>query len=371
MTDRTCPGAGPGVGLSSAPGFDAVLGFLRTPAAHAAFAGDGVQVETVETHMSWVFLVGEHALKLKKPVRYAFLDFTTLAAREFFCREEVRLNLRLAPGVYRGVMALQWQGGEFALVPEGGPRAVGQTVDWLVHMRRLPAARMLDRAIADRVVGPAEIDALIAVLVTFYRGARATDAEPAAYWGRIQREHAATRDVLLRPQFRFHEAATVLDRFDRAFALCRSALQDRAACGRIVDGHGDLRPEHVCLLQPPVVIDCLEFDPSLRQVDPFDEIAFLGLECEMAGAPWIAPQLLAGCTAALGNAPPAALMGLYTAHRALLRARFAAAHLLDVTPRTPHKWLPLARRYLAHAQVALDALESGEGFSAATSHDIA
>jgi aminoglycoside phosphotransferase family enzyme len=120
-----------------------------------------------------------------------------------------------------------------------------------------------------------------------------------------------------------------------------------------------------------VVIDCLEFDASLRQVDPFDEIAFLGLECEMAGAPWILPQLVVGCAAALGDAPPAPLMSLYTAHRALLRARFAAAHLLDAAPRTPHRWLPLARRYIARAEVALDALERGAGLNAAARHGTA
>ncbi len=365
MTDRPRPGPSP------APGFDAMLQFLQSPAAHAAFAGARARVQTIETHMSWVFLVGDHALKLKKPVRYPFLDFSTLAAREFYCREEVRLNERLAPGIYQGVMALQWRRGQFALVPDGEPAAAGEAVDWLVHMRRLPAARMLDRAIADGQVGRGEIDALVGVLVAFYRSARAIDPDPAAYRARIAREQATNREVLLRPQFQLHAAAGALDRFDHALVRCRDALHERAARKRIVDGHGDLRPEHVCLLQPPVIIDCLEFDASLRQVDPFDEIAFLGLECEMAGAPWIAPQLVAGCAAALGDAPPAALMGLYTAHRALLRSRFAAAHLLDVAPRTPHHWLPLAQRYLARAQVALDALEGGGGLSAATRHGIA
>jgi aminoglycoside phosphotransferase family enzyme len=262
-------------------------------------------------------------------------------------------------------MALRWYGGQLALVPDGDLPAVGRTLDWLVHMRRLPAARMLDRAIADGQVERGDIEALIGVLVAFFRNVPAVELDPADYWACFQREQAASREVLLRPQFHVDGAAVALDRFDHALVRHRSALHKRAARKRIVDGHGDLRPEHVCLLQPPVVIDCLEFNASLRQVDPFDEVAFLGLECEMAGAPWIASQLLAGCTAALGDALPAVLMPLYTAHRALLRARFAMGHLLDVEPRTPHKWPPLAERYVARSLVALDALER---VSAATSH---
>ena len=85
-----------------------------------------------------------------------------------------------------------------------------------------------------------------------------------------------------------------------------------------------------------------------------DELAFLGLECAMAGAPWVGPQLLAGCLGALGHTEPPVLVNLYTAYRALLRARLAVAHLLDPQPRLPQRWQPLARRYLAHC---LDALE--------------
>jgi aminoglycoside phosphotransferase family enzyme len=115
----------------------------------------------------------------------------------------------------------------------------------------------------------------------------------------------------------------------------------------------------VCLLQPPVVIDCLEFNAALRQVDPFDELAFLGLECELAGAEWIGPRLIDGCAAALGERPDRSLLALYTAYRALLRARLALAHLLEPQPRTPERWQPLARRYMARARVALDVCESG------------
>lgn len=340
------------------PSLDAKLRFLQTPASHP---GRESSVSVMETHMSWLFFVGDRVLKLKKPVRFPFLDFSTLRSREFYCREELRLNSRLAPGVYLGLMTLQATETGLALVPEGCLPAAGQTVEWLVLMRRLPPDRMLSHLIAEARVDPREIDALVAVLAAFYRRAPKAGVTAQEYVARFQREQAANREVLLRPQFELRGAAPALDRFDAALAERTDMLHDRADRGLVLDGHGDLRPEHVCLLAPPVVIDCLEFNAQLRQVDPFDEIAFLALECDIAGASWIGPQLAAGCAAALGEMPPAALIDLYTAHRALLRARLAMAHLLDPQPRSPQKWAPQAQCYVEHARGALDAPRTAAG----------
>lgn len=350
---------------ASVPDFGAQLRFLRSPAAHAAYEPACPPVETVETHMSWVFLAGEHALKLKKTVRHPFLDFSTLALREQYCREELRLNARLAPGVYHGLLALQWQHDRLVLVPEGHLPAAGQTLDWLVLMRRLPAARMLDRLIAAGAVDADDIDALTVALVDFYRRAAPVELDSMAYVGRFERELALDRELLLRPPLQVPGAARALDRLDEALRQQAGLLRARAAAGRVVDGHGDLRPEHVCLTHPPVVIDCLEFNPLLRQVDVFDELAFLGLECEIAGAGWITQRLVERCAAALDDSPPPALLHLYAACRALLRARLAMAHLLDTHPRTPQKWPPLAQRYVAHALQSLDALDPAAIVSAA------
>jgi aminoglycoside phosphotransferase family enzyme len=336
------------------PSIDAKLRFLLAP---TSYADPPERVEVVQTHMSWLFFVGDRVLKLKKSVRHPFLDFSTLAAREFYCREELRLNARLAPGVYLGLLALQWSDGRFALLPAERLSATGQTVDWLVLMRRLPQERMLDRMLAQGQVTPAHVDAVVAVLVGFYRSLSAVDLGATDYAAGFAREQAANREVLLRPQFELRGAAQALDGLDAALVRRGALLHERAGSGRIVDGHGDLRPEHVCLLDPPVVIDCLEFNARLRQVDPFDEMAFLALECEMAGAPWIGPRLETGCTAALGDRPPEALMHLYTAHRAMLRARLSMAHLLDPQPHTPQKWQPRAQRYVDRALTALAALD--------------
>ncbi len=332
---------------AAAPGLAQRLRFLQTPATHRGEGFVPSSVETVETHMAWVFLAGEHVRKLKKPVCESYLDFSTPAAREHACREELRLNARLAPGVYLGLDTLRWDGRSLSMVPESAASRNGEvTLDWLVRMRRLPRERMLDTLIASGTVTPADIDALGETLVAFYRSAAPLAPDPDACIARFEREHAANAALLSDPRFALRGADRALGAFERALARQDRRLRARCLAGRVVDGHGDLRPEHVCLIRPPAIIDALEFDPGLRRLDPFEEIALLGIECELAGAPWIGPQLARMLSRALDDAQGAALLPLYRAYRALLRARLAVAHLLEPRPRRPTHWIPLARRFV-------------------------
>ncbi len=205
-------------------------------------------------------------------------------------------------------------------------------------------------------MSPADIDRLGDRLARFFREARRVRLAGDDYRGRFEALQAVNRAVLTLPRFASLEAAPVLDAVDAARGRHAAALRERAEGGHVREGHGDLRPEHIALDGIPVVIDCLEFNAQLREVDPFDELAFLGLECRLLGAPWIEPRLLAHVAQSIGDAPPPAVLALYTVHRALLRARLSAAHLLDPHPRRPERWLPQAARYLAEARAALRAL---------------
>lgn len=311
----------------------------------------------LETHMSWLLLGSEQVLKLKKPVRHRLFDFTTVQARERNAREELRLNRRLAPRIYLHLLALQWDGRAFSLVREQDLPAPGDTVEWLVAMQRLPAERMLDQIIARGALASHDEDALLDVLVPFYRHAPRPDLDADEYLSRLHAELAEDRRVLTLPRFALPNINALLDRMDHALAAHEGLLRQRASERRIVEGHGDLRPEHICLIDPPVVIDALEFDARLREVDPFDELCFLGLECAMIGDDKLGPRLVARCADALDDHPHVALLHLHTACRALLRARLSAAHLLDDDVRTPQKWLPRAQRYLMHAGAALHELD--------------
>jgi aminoglycoside phosphotransferase family enzyme len=331
--------------------------FLSIPASYPEAPKD---VRVIETHMSWVFLAGERVYKLKKPVSYSFLDFSTLAAREANCQEEVRLNRRLAPDTYLGVNPLRIDlEGRLSLCGEGS------VVDWLVVMRLLPDDRMLDHRLARRLVGQNEVDRVTAVLASFYRRTARADISPAAYVDRFRRQQIANREVLTRRDFAVDHGRvpTVLDRLDNALNGDRALLEERVSSERILDGHGDLRPEHICLVEPIVIFDCLEFNRDLRLVDPFDEISFLGMECEALGAAWVGPVLVQQLGDKLGERPPDRLLMFYRAFRAVLRARLALAHLLDPEPREPGKWEPLATRYLTIAEEAL----SG-GLDSASTH---
>ncbi len=332
--------------LRTEPDLQDKVAFLRAP---ASYAPRTARVDVCETHMSYVFLTDTEAYKLKKPVRYPFLDFSTLAARRSSCEAEVALNRRLAPDVYLGVVALTLERDGHLRV--GGS---GTIIDWLVRMRRLPAERMLDRLIDERRLQAADLAPLAARLADFYASAPPADIAPQKYIDSLSLEHRLNMDLLGLPRFDLDRSTLAsVDASLRSFiAEKRACLDARVAAGRVIDAHGDLRPEHVCLTDPPRVIDCLEFNRDLRLVDWADEIAFLGLECTLLGAPWVGAALSEPIAARLKDRVPPSLTDFYTALRACLRARLAVAHLLEPDPRDGARWLPRARAYLRLASEA-------------------
>ncbi len=231
--------------------------------------------------MSWVFLTDCFVYKLKKPVTTPHVDLASPAQRRCNCEIEVRLNARLAPGIYLGIVPLLLDlGGRLRLGGNGEP------IDWLVCMRRLPERDMLDTKIRSGTLQSAEITAVADQLCAFYAAAEPVSLAQADYLGRFGEEQAATRQVLHDPRLalpaRMVEA--VLAPVDTMLRQEPGLLGARLAAGRIVEGHGDLRPEHIYLGQPPAAIDCLEFSRRLRLLDPFEEFAFLGMECAVLGA---------------------------------------------------------------------------------------
>jgi len=150
-----------------------------------------------------------------------------------------------------------------------------------------------------------------------------------------------------------------IDLAQRRFLQKRGHLiAERLRHRRIVDGHGDLRPEHIWLDDKVRIIDCLEFNSRLRVVDPFDEIAFLSLECERLGAAWASGYIQHRMKRLLRDGPADELFTFYRCHRALLRARLAIAHLLEEHPRTPEKWPRLCATYLELADRSARELEA-------------
>ncbi len=326
-----------------APTLEEKVAFLSDQCAYNGSAG-GVEVR--ETHMSWVFLTGNHVFKLKKPVRFPYLDFSTLAKRQMACRAEVELNRWLARDVYLGTVPLSISAKGLA-IGEGVA-----AVDWLVKMRRLDEGRMLDTLIAKKELNRRCLDAITFKLADFYRRANPVFLWPCDYLKQWKSNLQRNRTVLLHTRFRLPQPAIRhCDLILRQFLWKRQSLLVRRLHGRhIVDGHGDLRPEHIWLGDGVKIIDCVEFNARLRVLDPLEEIAYLDLECEHLGAKGAGDYIRPRVMRALHDDPPFSLW-------AMLRARLSIAHLLAPNPRTPDKWRPQALAYLRIAAADARRLE--------------
>jgi aminoglycoside phosphotransferase family enzyme len=319
-----------------------VVAFLSGPAAYGLGIGD---VARQETHMSWIFFVDDLVYKLKKPVRFAYLDFSTLPQRAAACLAEVSLNRPLAPEIYLGVTPL-------TVGPQGLTLGgEGEVVDWLVKMRRLDARRGLDRRLTEAPPSPAELEGLAKALARFYRHTPRVRTTPALRRLLWRRALDADREVLLQP--RLGLPAAQVRRVDavlrRVMRTHGDWLGERVRRRRILDAHGDLRPEHIWLGDGVKIIDRLEFNAMLRASDPLDELAYLDLECERLGFPAVGRRISKSVRRRLHDRAPEALVLFYRCHRALLRARLSIAHLLEPFPRTPEKWPRQAAAYLAIA----------------------
>ena len=298
--------------------------------------------EVIETHMSWVFLTERHAFKLKKPVSLPFVDYRTVERRRQSCENELRLGRRLAASVYEAVVPL-------VASPAGGLAVggAGEVTDWLVVMRRLPEDRMLPQMLVRGAATREHADALGDVLAGFYDGA------PRAGWSAAEYQHRLREQVLTvggELVARGAPPVTVGGIVRAALVATRlegPALDARVDGGHVLDAHGDLRPEHVCLESPPVVIDPLEFDDDLRTLDAASELAFFALECDRLEASWFAARVLARYAEASGDRLPEPLLALYRRQHALTRALIALRHVDDAEPAAQPRWRAKAESYLA------------------------
>ena len=212
----------------------AVVHWLLTPTAYPYVID---RVDLVETHISYVFLAGQFAFKLKKPVKYDFLDFSTVAKREHACHEEVRLNRRLAP-IYLGVVPITRE-------LDGGLQLNGNgtIIDWLVQMRRLPINDTLDKLLSRGELHTEEIDQLANVLAAFYRSLKPLAVTPQEYRDRFTNHVCGNSSELL--MVSHHCPADAVRRVHgfqlQLLHLKPELFDDRVRSGRIIEGHGDLR----------------------------------------------------------------------------------------------------------------------------------
>ena len=333
-----------------------MVGYVRAAASSLASKVEflrslcGPGDEAIETHFAWVFLVGGHAWKLRKPVRRDSMDYGTLEARRLDSFDEVRLNRRLAADVYLRAVPLSIdREGHLQL---DGP---GEAVDWLVCMRRLDRRRQLDAVLAQGAPASDALDGIAHLLANFYRTAAATlpGAEPLA--DRLGQQVERNREALAGA--RLPTADELAEAQQRYLASCGELLRQRVNAGCVVEGHGDLRPEHVFLNEPPAIIDCLEFDRDLRILDRAEELCFLELECARLGFPAAGRRIREHCLRELGDEAPASLLDFYRSHRAATRAKIYVWRSGEPDGKDPAHWMRQAASYaecaLAEARRAI------------------
>lgn len=331
---------------SQADTLGAALDFLSRP---DAYPDRPDSVERIETHFAWVFLSRRFAYKLKKPIAFRELELGTRAARRANCELEVSLNRRLAEAVYIGIVPLCRGADGWALESAGDP------VEWLVKMHRLPAERMLDYAARLGSIRDDDLVRLVDKLGAYYERAVRAPWRDAEYRAALARRIEQYGAELCAPALGLDArkiGALVAEQL--RFGTEHGGLLDaRIAAGRVVDAHGDLKPEHVCLLRDVQIIDCLEFSSELRLLDTAEEIAFLVLECERLGHADLGRRILELYVQRCADHAPAELFGFYRSLRALVRALLAILRVAEVRAEERPRWRERAEWYIAAAADAL------------------
>ena len=284
------------------------------------------EVELVETHISWVFLAGDYAYKFKKPLDLGFLDFRERTRRLHFCREELRLNARLAPEIYLDVVGARDTGDGWRI------GALDDDAEPAVRMRRFPAGARLDRLLGAGSLEGEALEAFAHDLARFQGGL--PPARPEAGFGDAA---AVARPALANFALLPHEAVdeetamamTQLEDWTRhRAAALRGHFDVRLAAGFIREGHGDLHLANLVLLEGRIrAFDGIEFDPALRWIDVQSEVAFLLMDLESRGRADLGWRFYNAWLAAFGDYDGLALLDWYLVYRHLVRAKIDGIRL--------------------------------------------
>jgi hypothetical protein len=323
---------------------------LRSP---ACYPHPVDAVEAVETHISWVLLAGEFAYKLKKPVDFGFLDFGTLEKRRACCEEEVRLNRRLAPALYLGVVDIAGDPaaprvGEILGVP-AAPRvaASGPVLEVAVKMRRFRRDDELDALARRGELRRGHVEALAEVVARFH--ARAAVGPPEAGYGTPQTVLAPCEENLAHLARLDHDPddaqrlARIADWTRRAHAALAPTIAARLTDGFVRECHGDLHLANIVIIDgAPVPFDAIEFNPRLRWIDVVSEIAFTTMDLVHRGRADLARVFLNAWLEATGDYAGLALLPFYQVYRAVVRAKVAGLRAEQATAGSP------AQRALVH-----------------------
>ena len=314
--------------MPSSPSIAELKEALSTP---DAYPHDPERIDFKQTHISLIALAPPRVYKIKKPVSLAYLDFSTLERRRHVCEEEVRLNRHLAPNTYEGVVPIVQT--DDGLRVDGNPDA-GPVVEVAVRMKYMNPDQFLEAQLARGEAGASDIDRVVRTLCAFYESRPSTPEVAEA--GRIGRLRAVTEEnfqeaeghigtLLTRPA---HEALRFYT--DRFYDQHAALLHRRRAGGFIVEGHGDLRLEHVHLTDERVTIfDCIEFNEEFRHLDVANDVAFLAMDLDRKGHPDLSRRFVDRMADGLDDPGLKTLMPFYKSQRAQVRGKVHGLRAAD------------------------------------------
>ena len=288
-------------------------------------------IDEIQTHTAWVLLTGQDAYKIKKPVDFGFLDFSTLEKRRHWCEEEVRLNRRFAPDLYLGVTEIRGT----LTQPHTGD--TGPVLEYAVHMRQFPNNQLLSELAEHKQLKASHIDQLSEKIARFHQ--TTNHAAPDSDYGQSSRIHHWVnenfRDIL--PVLKTDEEREQLERIRQWTREQWQQLQPhfahRKQHGCIRECHGDLHLRNVTIIDGEITpFDCIEFNAELRWIDVISEVAFLIMDLEEHGYPHLGHQFLNSYLQLTGDYESLTLLPYYLVYRALVRAKVAILRRKQVSP---------------------------------------
>lgn len=320
----------------------------------AALPDPTSRVSLVQTHISLVFVADLFVYKVKKPVDFGFLDFSTLDRRRHFCAEEVRLNQRLSKDVYLGVVPVTLENGRHRLGGEGG-----RPVEFAVRMRRIPDDRLMRTMHEKGELNDHHLDSVADLLAGFHRDAERSERIDG--FGKLESfkvntdENFAQTEAFVGTTLKPDDFERIRDWTQQFYGDEGGLFEERIRQGRIRDCHGDLHMEHICFLDPVAAIDCIEFNERFRYSDTLADIAFLLMDLEFRGGDEIAARLWSKYSERANESGMERLLTFYKVYRAYVRGKVIGFQLNDPQIQAPAKkeaaetagaYFRLARHYV-------------------------
>ena len=316
-----------------------------------AYPGPVTSVELVQTHISWVFITDSMVFKLKKPVDFGFLDFTTLDKRRHFCQEEVRLNRRLCPSIYKGVWAVVEEGGSYRLVEESRGRPVAE---WAVAMERMDTRGIMTSLLEEGRLEWGHLERVVERLVPFYRGAEG--GPEVERYGRLDAVRFNTDENFQQTRefvgklISSQEYQAIQGYTDGFYARRARLFQERVEQGAVRDGHGDLYSANICFDETRgevFIFDCIEFNRRFRCGDWASDAAFLAMDLDFHGLPHLSRRLVEALAQGLEDPTMEEVIPFYKCYRAYVRGKIGCFTWAapGIAPEEREQWADRARRY--------------------------